>query len=95
MRAAILLGAVLLAGCGQRLVVRNMDPTLESAEIWVDERAAGKVAFRGELSIPLEEGPHVVHVRTYEGERRQDRGRPLTVVLEEDATLTLLPLVSE
>ncbi len=97
MRIFALLGcALFLAGCGQHLIVRNLDPTYERAEIVIDEQSVGEVAYQETMKVPLEPGRYQVRVR-YPEDAKPSKVKPpaLDVVIINDAVLTLLPLPSK
>ena len=82
-----------LVGCGPSLVVRHMDFTAPDADVYVDGRKVGTVAYGDEFDISLKKGQHRIKT-TRIGETvngwRNDGGHWL-VVITNDVVLTLLP----
>lgn len=92
-RAAIAVLLLSAVACSPGLIVRHMDPTHDVAEVWVDGYRVGTVEYDDRLVISVAKGRHVIKVvppgRT---DSPWHVGRPdVTVVLENDAVMTLLP----
>lgn len=89
----VLLGA-LLAGCGgPTLVVRNFDPGHEKAEIWVDGARVASLAYKEDVEVSVEPGPHRIKaVPAGAEESPWHPGVPYCeIVMEDDAVMTLVP----
>lgn len=82
-----------VAGCGSpNLVVRNFDPTQPKAEIWIDGRRVGALAYKEDLSVSLPTGLH--RIKAVPPGVTNSPWHPdveaCEVVVEDDAVMTLV-----
>ncbi len=82
------------AGCATSIHVRHEDPRNPVALIWLDGKQAGTVAYGKTISMDVNRGPHRLRAVLPGGTDRtpwHPEEPELDVVIDEDATFTLLP----
>ena len=89
--------ALCLSACGPTLTIRHQDPTHELINVWVEDDLVGELEFGEDLSIRLDRGEHTVRANPY-GQTDNpwaEDGHSWRFVLDDEATITLLPPTSE
>lgn len=83
-----------LAGCGTSLIVRHEDPRNPVAVIWLDGKQTSTVGYGKSVSLDVRRGAHRLRA-SLPGKKQNTPWHPeeqeLNLVIDEDATLTLLP----
>lgn len=74
------------------LTVRHMDPTQPVAQVWLDGARTETVQYGQEVRIPFEPGHHTINTTPPLSRTNawSPKGAAWRVILERDATLTLL-----
>ncbi len=90
---AIAAACLAVSACAPSLVVRHMDPSHPVAVVWIDGEIVGNVKFGKEASFGITQGPHRVRARLPKTETSPWHPEldAVPVVIDEGATLTLLP----
>lgn len=89
----ITLGSLLVSAClPPTLTVRHMDPTQPVAQVWLDGERTHTVQYGKEVRIPFEPGHHTINTTPPLSRTNawNPQGEAWHVILERDATLTLL-----
>ncbi len=93
---------LMLNACGPDIIIRHMDPSVRLADVWIDGHKVGTVEYDERIRVRVKPGRHVIKTtpvgmasNPWIGEGGPPGsityGGVWTLVLEQDAILTLLP----